>query len=135
MRLIDADDLVSKLNSVVRCVIPSSEFTRGFISALNATIEQIKTQPTIEQPQWISCEERLPEEDGKYLVLVKRIYGEMEYYHNVLSYALCLENVDEYVFAGRKHGGWYDYDSEVGSYECPNVAYWMPLPDAPKGVE
>lgn len=85
--------------------------------------------------RWIPVEERLPEEDGDYLVCkaYKDFYGKTCYIRMVCSYSTCLENVDVYDFEGVHRPGWFNYDSEVGYYECPDVSHWVPLP--PKEVE
>lgn len=68
----------------------------GFIGTIKDLIE---TVPTIEQPHWIPCSEKLPEEDGVYLVTrLKEIYVDIARYWN---------------------GEW--------SSEWPVIA-WMPLP-------
>ena len=53
MRLIDADALwMDVIRSVDYC---------------DDILKFIERQPTVEQPHWIPCSERLPEDDGKYL--------------------------------------------------------------------
>lgn len=79
--------------------------------------------------QWISVNDRLPEKKGKYLCYQESIY---EGFIRVCSFALNLEQVDEYDFHGEKRCGWYDYDSEYGYYEHTDVIYWMPLPEPPE---
>jgi len=71
---------------------------------------------------WIPCSERLPKENSRYLVQMS--YGIMQ----VLSWANILEKVDDFDFYNKKHGGWYDYDSEWGYCERHEVVAWMPLP-------
>ena len=76
--------------------------------------------------EWISVKKALPEENGKYLVTVKRFYGN----------AVCIENfthdlhsVDEYDFEDEHRPGWYSYDSEYGYAEALSVIAWQKLPD------
>lgn len=82
----------------------------------------------------IPVEERLPEEDGDYLVCkaYKDFYDKTCYIRKVCSYSTCLENVDVYDFEGVHRPGWFAFDIEVGYYEHPDVTHWMPLPDPPK---
>lgn len=81
---------------------------------------------------WISCEERLPEEDGKRY-LVQQTNGII----TDLRFAKDAYKVDKYDFAeykGKKKALFYDYDSEYGFIEIECEA-WMPLPSPYKKGE
>lgn len=80
--------------------------------------------------EWISVTDRLPDEDGTYLVFSSP-YGIFDFY-KVISFATNLEDVDEFEFEGKNRPGWYEYDSEYGFVEEGNVSHWMPIPDPPK---
>ena len=86
-------------------------------------------------PQWIPCSERLPEENGDYLVTIKlNIY--VSNICSVIGYANDLYKVDEYDFHDKKGvSGWFFYDSEYGFGEETNVIAWMPLPEPYKESE
>lgn len=60
------------------------------------------------KPEWISVDERLPDQDGKYLAYTIRGF-------TVLSYCYALEG--------------------IFGFEHWDVTHWMPLPEAPKGDE
>ena len=64
--------------------------------------------------EWISVDERLPEENGRYLTANKR----------------CDDKID--VFDLWFNGGfWYiDEEDDVFDFE---VTHWMPMPEPPKG--
>lgn len=62
--------------------------------------------------EWISIEERLPEESGKYLVCIKS--------GNVYQTKF-------YSYPKDKGGHWGQKD------KGKNITHWMPLPEAPKG--
>ena len=81
-------------------------------------------------PQWISVEDRLPEEDGKYLAT--SIYFGGDPCIDTLSFAKNGETIDEYEFAGQKNI-WYFYDFGYGDVSTEYVTHWMPLPQPPKG--
>ena len=66
------------------------------------------------QSEWISVEERLPEENGRYLVCV-----------NVSHLAFTNLTIIAVMEYGKKHG-FYLYS------EDEPVTHWMPLPEAPK---
>jgi hypothetical protein len=80
--------------------------------------------------EWIPVTERLPEEDGKYLVF-EQSGGRTVV--SVLRFAKDARKVDRYDFKGRWKNAWYEYDSEWGHYTVDSVTHWMPLPEPPKG--
>ena len=82
--------------------------------------------------KWIPVTERLPEEDGEYLVWFGR--NMFEHYAEVRHFAKDGETVDEYDLHHEKNV-WYYYDSEWGYVACRNVTHWMPLPEPPKEGE
>lgn len=104
MRLIDADAIKLYYGGLVH--IPYNDF----IGIANYFMNQIKEMPTVTpEPHWIPVTERLPEEDGTYIV--------------------CLD--DGSVFE-------YDYIStwwEDGAWEyCgKDVIAWMHLPEPYEG--
>ena len=67
--------------------------------------------------EWISVEERLPEENGHYLV-----------------YEVCAHGGMVSLFEQHLNGRaiWYKYDSEYGDFEVTGVTHWMPLPPPPE---
>ena len=100
-RLIDADTMLEYLNLMYDKQNDSDE---PFNCAVLGAINYIKHKaPTIEMPKWIPCSERLPSEDGWYLI------------------ALAFEWGIEYEAGRWEDGMWWNPNSHV------NVA-WMPLP-------
>ena len=97
--------------------------------------EVIKALPPVEQKQrWIPVSERLPEENGEYLVTVKPTFKNMKNYIKHCDFALNLYKVDEYDFVDKKGvAGFYKYDSEYGYYEVTDIVAWMPLPEPYEG--
>ena len=79
--------------------------------------------------KWIPVTERLPEEDGKYLVFRKHTYGTET---ATLRFAKDARKVDKYDFVLRWKNVWYRYDSEWGHITIDDVTHWMPLPEPPK---
>ena len=79
---------------------------------------------------WISVEERLPEDKCECLVYVKT--------HNKFSGYMTISwfypryDGSAPDLKGRKV--WTGYDSEWGVFELRNVTHWMPLPEPPKEV-
>ena len=80
--------------------------------------------------EWISVKDRLPEEDGKYIVF-EQSGGRTN--TSILRFAKDARKVDRYDFKGRWENAWYEYDSEWGHYTVDSVTHWMPLPQPPKG--
>ena len=78
--------------------------------------------------EWISVEDRLPENDGSYLVTINSFGGRK--YIDVRWFAKDGEAVDEYELAGQENV-WYYYDSEWGYISVDSITNWMPLPQLP----
>ena len=81
--------------------------------------------------KWIPVTERLPEEDGYYLV-AKKIFNN-SILQEVLSFAKDGRKVDKYDFHREWKNVWHYYDSEWGHLTIDDVTHWMPLPEPPKG--
>ena len=85
------------------------------------------TPEEIQQMRWISVEERLPEEEGVYIVCVD---GEVKWD------AYCMfEGVERWLcYDGRLNALYIDpYSSKLTREPpYPRVTHWMPLPSAPK---
>ena len=77
--------------------------------ALGMAIEALK-QP---EQKWISCNERLPERCGKYLVYING--------------PGCIEGKSIYTMDIR----WWDTDYWWGS-DREHITHWMPLPEKPE---
>ena len=68
-------------------------------------------------PQWVSVEERMPEESGRYICW----FGK----NQVLKGAEIVMYVDE----------WKAFGSLKSLERYPNITHWMPLPEPPKENE
>jgi len=110
MRPIDADALESIIQEQVgKCMI------KVFNPSVNLILQDIRNAPTIEtEPDkgWISVKDRLPENDGLYIVC-KTIRD-----HQI-------------VFEARWQGG--NWKSVVKNSQLDFITDWQPLPKPPKG--
>ena len=104
------------------------------ISIVNQLAEEYKLFGNSEQVNngWITCSERLPEDDTKRY-MVQKTNG----YIDILGFskdAYRLSRYDFYEYKGKKKAIFFDYDSEYGYCEWECEA-WQPLPPAyqPKG--
>lgn len=97
--------------------------------SMNDIHENLNNIPT--EPVWIPCSERLPKEDGKYLVTIE--WRDNHFIVETLYFVNDLSSVDEYAFANDKKPGWYEYDNEYGPNEVRGVIAWMPRPEPYKG--
>ena len=79
--------------------------------------------------EWVSVDDRLPENDGSYLVTMNSFGGRK--YIGVRWFAKDGEAVNEYELAGQENV-WYYHDSEWGYISIDSVTHWMPLPQLPK---
>ena len=76
----------------------------------------VKKGASTNRPQeWIPCSERLPEEEGMFLVTAKKLGFGCEYYDVKIEYCAPFH---EWIY--------------VGNYE---VVAWMPLPEPWKGAD
>lgn len=85
--------------------------------------------------EWISVKDRLPSQDGYYLVAYKLQTVPLIWQFDVYPFALDLYNTDKFDFPRKKYkgkSGFYFYDSEYGFCENSRVTHWMPLPKPPK---
>lgn len=112
MRLIDADALIDKFKSDARKSKNDISFAQALMYAVTCIDYEADWQPTIEQPRWISCAERLPELHTKVLCCGKkggRFIAELNTWgHDNALY-------------------WTKRDGKG----CPTVTHWMPLPMPP----
>jgi hypothetical protein len=99
----------------------SPEFMQAQVSRLEAVIREAMQRA---QPQWISVEEKLPEEDASVLAAIP-FYGrdkklvEIEVLH-------CA-----YYQGGIGSGQKIFTTCEGEEYEAGDVTHWMPLPEPP----
>lgn len=76
----------------------------------------------LEQTRWIPVSERLPDENGRYIVFMNTKVFSIR----ILHFAKNLNEIS--LDFKSKKAGWYDYDSEYGFFERTEVEAWMPLP-------
>lgn len=111
MRLIDADALIRDIDG---------DLLDGIAEA--RAIEKIENAPTI--GGWISVKDKLPTQQGEYLV-------------NVIQY--CLGGFELAWFDGKvwtaPDGEEYTDNPANNDNTIGKVTHWMPLPDAPKEGE
>lgn len=85
--------------------------------------------------RWIPVSERLPEENGEYLVTIKWSHKS---FVRVAKFAKNLRKVDKYFFADKKkQSGWYDdaYGCDDGYEYVEDVIAWMPFPETYRSEE
>lgn len=108
MRLIDADAFKEYIKGEIDGLILPKDQAVKVIAITKSFLKDIDEQPTVEIPlvEWIPCSERLPEEDGRFLVFLPDRKGTF----------MCADFLS---------GKWYPDD-----YECTSnhVIAWMPLP-------
>ena len=125
MRLIDAEKLILHLNDYALTEAPdereSADERRISKAVYNAILNCIKAVEEQMTDGWIPATERLPEEDGTYLVTFN------DGTRRTVGYGTCQRTV-----FGRPIGhGWYDL--YAGSYYADRcVIAWMPLPECYK---
>lgn len=78
--------------------------------------------------EWISVKDRLPNENGIYLVVKQ---WNLRRTVSTCDFTLNLHELDDWAFPDEKRPGWYNYDSDEGFYEVKNVTHWAKLPEPP----
>ena len=105
----------------------TAEMFDSYYGILNDAQKLLKEQ---EEKEWISVNDRLPDEKGSYLVAYKAFQYTLI---GVKRFAKNLYSVDKYYFPKEHRPGWYEYDDEYGYFERTDVTHWMPLPNLPDG--
>lgn len=83
--------------------------------------------------EWISVNDRLPNEDGKYLVTITYVGTGLDDIVEILYFFKDLTSVNKYDFPDCHRAGWCWYNEECEYFiEEIDVMYWMPLPLPPK---
>lgn len=124
-RLADIDelrkDIVERGTQLSGCY--SASTARYMDRMLAHVLDAVDHAPTIDAvPHWIPCEERLPSEEGPYIVYAPTYRG---------GSSTAKENHGGIMFSKWKNSKW---SIEHGYYERPNcVLAWMPLPEPYEG--
>lgn len=118
MRTIDGDALKRRAQKVATEAW-KMKLTAKIETVLNQFIDWIDAQPTVQsQPQWILCGDRLPDEEGSYIVTIQCEH---------------VDGWDDYVtgFADWSERGWDIICFYPGQIK---VVAWMEFPEPFKGV-
>lgn len=76
--------------------------------------------------EWINVKDKLPSEDGTYLICEKTIFGT---FISVAEYTLNYTGFEPHL-NGRAM--WFNCGDDYCDYEVTNVTHWMSLPEKPK---
>lgn len=84
--------------------------------------------------EWISVNDRLPEERGQYLCYAPFWYrGELIHRkQDVYTFIPKAEEDSDLLYKGETGPAWTYYDSEYGTCKTDSVTHWMPLPEPPE---
>lgn len=119
-RYIDADAVIDALYREKRNALMQDH--NFVVRGIQASINCISNTPTIEpkRGEWIPCSERLPEENGRYLVTFPSLINKLRV--DILWYG-------RPTFPETDHPCFYASDDEYGDVEYDDVVAWMPLPE------
>ena len=111
----DAIEEVSKYVHSVDMIIGNG--TLSMAGCMDVAEEILEGLPSMEsEPKWVPCSERLPEENGQYLITVKYKHFNDRY---------------EDVYA--EHGEWLDGKWDMFCFghcgEVEDIIAWLPLPE------
>ena len=134
--LIKAQEIVLNMKDEDPAVEPTKCIAQLKIDT-DELIERIKGSHIIE-PKWIPCSERLPEEEGNYLVTFgafaetingeKVIFGDIDGSVSEIGYG-CYERD---IFWHPTAFGWYDLATAT-PFDKRAIIAWMPLPEPYSG--
>lgn len=111
MRLIDADELIRSLESIISDYTSNGIYPEKF--GIDDFIDVVKEMPTTPAAQWIRVEERLPGWSGDYICVSRD------------------KNGREWVIPAewsREMKTWFGRFGEIRN----KVTHWMPLPEPPE---
>lgn len=83
--------------------------------------------------EWINTKDKLPNKDGKYLI-IRKISPDIRTYSvlvDLAGFTECGNNIDEWDLYNKKNI-FYKCDWEEGYYALHGVEYWLELPEPPK---
>lgn len=107
-------EIYHKVREEENNAIPGEDLDVGVIVGLKMAVRIIKEQPPAEKTgKWVSCTERLPEEDGLYLVTHSYKYGNTDIAVNRVKIML--------------------FWAKSKSWQVDGITAWMPLPQPYKG--
>ena len=109
-------DKLIKLSDAIDVIKKNHYRLEGHGLTEELLLEQMCSIPSADR--WIPCSERLPSEQGQYLVTFPLSNGDPWVY--VLSFC---------------KGKFYETDDEWGDAEYDDVTAWMPLPEPWKGAD
>lgn len=122
MRLIDAEQYEERINAHINaiesCPATSSVEKNKELRQWKDALYDLRRMSTVNPYEWISVEDRLPEKEGRYLVVEKNKYGKTTI---DMRYLLYWANGPDWSMS------WQDRD-----VHGIKITHWMPLPDSPK---
>lgn len=129
MRMIDADDIISFpysedagteeqiMDWIEECGLSDEEDKAKMLcwKVIEGFRSVVKTAPTIPAPQWISVEDRLPEESKEVLIYLPE-YNSVE---TASLFTIPSLNLKEWT-------------QDEDAFMLDEVSHWMPMPEPPK---
>lgn len=114
-------DLISR-KKLLEQIKADSEGQEGQYGDEWLFIDTINAIPTAEPKvgKWIPCEERMPQEYGKYLTTIESLLEEYSNGVDIIRYGEFTTPDD------KEKVGWYFFD-EWGEWEATHVIAWQPL--------
>jgi len=132
MRLIDADALTKEIEDFNCKDCNHYNYVRCRACPIDDAVTYIDEAPTV--GEWISVEDRLPEEPGKYIVYIPPRYTGTNSTIKTAWFTTSLKSSCLFGYAmddKDDRPGFYNSDGE-GDWAEDRLTYWMPLPKAPE---
>lgn len=136
-----SDDLIRRSDAIKALEREKSDWNCDYNVPIDNCIKRLNKVESADRPQrWIPCEERLPEEEGNYLVTFgafaetingeKVIFGDIDGSVSEIGYG-CYERD---IFWHPTAFGWYDLDTAT-PFDKRAIKAWMPLPAPWEGAD
>lgn len=121
----DVEEYAEELNTIFAFMVNTEELTlveyNELCNFVNGMADEAKERAGGLTEEWNECAKRLPEEPGRYLVVVSGVHGFRK-----------RQIADFFIkYTGNNRPGWLEM-GEDGYHEVKNVTHWMELPALPE---
>lgn len=123
----DVEEYAEELNTIFAFMVNTRELTlveyNELCNFVNGMADEAKERAGGLPEEWTECANRLPEEPGKYLVVVSGYHGYR--CRKIVSFFITS------LYTGKNGPGWCEL-GEDGYIEVKGVTHWMELPALPE---
>ena len=123
----DVEEYAEELSTIFDFMVHTEELTlveyNELCNFVNGMVDEAKERAGGLSEEWNECAKRMPEDPGKYLVVVSGVYGFRA--RQIADFFITS------TYTGKNGPGWFEM-GEDGYHEVKNVTHWMELPALPE---